>query len=347
MYKFRKPIKDSSIYIQTPNQNTGLDSILEVGKYIYLNSFNIVRSLIQFDISNIVENVSSAELILKSNQSEEIPLAYSLYAYPISGSWENGLGTYDDGISTYGCSWNYRDGNSKTPWSVDTIPNDVDASYANGIGGIWYPQYESEYSFLYQSADTTFNVLDTVNAWLDDTIQNNGFIIKHSSEADIDNTDYGLIQFFSNDTHTVHKPKLRIGVDDFIYSTGSMPSLTSVEQLMVVPKLNSEYKIGSISRILIVGRELYPSKRYSNYTSHKYAALPQTSYYEIRDYLTDAIIVPFSEYSKISTDFELGSYINVDFTDWEINRDYVINFEIERNGTVEYFSDNYRFRVVI
>jgi hypothetical protein len=346
MYKFRKSVKDSSIYLQTPNQNTGLDSILEVGKYIYLDSFNIVRSLIQFDLSNIVESISSAELILKSDQSEEIPLSYELYTYPISGSWENGLGTYNDGVSTYGVSWNYRDGNSKTPWSEDSIPDGVDASYPNGIGGIWYPQYESSYSFLYESSDPTFNVLNIVSAWLSGSIQNNGFIVKNSTEADIDNTDYGIIQFFSKDTHTLYPPKLRMGVDDFTYNTGSMPSLSTVDQLMVVPKLSSEYKIDSISRISIVGRELYPSKRYSNYVSHKYSALPPTSYYEIRDYLTDDIIVPYSQYSKISTDYRLGSYINVDFTDWEINRDYVINFKIERNGMVEHFSNNYRFRVV-
>jgi len=345
MYKFKKPSKDASIYLQNPNQNSGLDSILEVGKYIYLDSFNIVRSLVQFDLSNVVESISSAELILKSDQTEEIPLSYTLYTYPISGSWEMGIGTYDDGVSTYGVSWNYRDGNSKTPWSQNSIPDDVDASYSNGIGGIWYPQYESSYSFLYQSNDPTFNVLNTVRAWLSGSIQNNGFIIKHSTNADIDDVDYGLNQFFSKETHTIYPPKLRLGVDDFTYNTGSMESLTSAEQLMVVPKLSGEYKVDSISRISIVGRELYPSKRYSNYSLHKYSALPQTSYYEIRDYVTDEIIIPYSNYSKISTDYRLGSYINVDFTDWEINRDYVINFKVERNGTVEYFSNNYRFRV--
>jgi hypothetical protein len=345
MYKFRKATKDASIYLQTPNQNTGIDSILEVGKYIYLDSFNIVRSVLHFDLSTVTESISSADLILKSDQSEELSLNYTLYSYPISGSWEMGIGTYNDGVSTYGVSWNYRDGNSQTLWISGSIGNDVDASYSNGIGGIWYPEYESTYSFLYQSSDTQFNVINTVRAWLSGSIQNNGFIIKHSTDADTNETDYGIIQFFSKETHTIYPPKLRLGVDDFTYTTGSMPSLSSVEQLMVVPKLGSEYKVNSINRILISGRELYPTKRYSTYVSHKYSALPPTSYYEIRDYVTDEIIIPYSEYSKISTDYRIGSYINVDFTDWEINRDYVINFKIERNGLVEYFSNNYRFRV--
>ena len=48
MYYFLTASKDSTIYLQQPTQNTGLDEILEVSKTYYGNLKDTARSLIKF-----------------------------------------------------------------------------------------------------------------------------------------------------------------------------------------------------------------------------------------------------------------------------------------------------------
>jgi hypothetical protein len=348
MYKFLKPSKDTSIYKGAITSNTGLDPILEVGKFLSgSDNFNIARSLIQFDFSSLVsQSIETAHLILRVDQVDEIPLDYTIYAYPISGSWEMGTGRIDYDKNTYGVTWKYRDANSLTVWGSGVITGSSFSTFDDGLGGVWFVAPEASQSFNYQSGDTELNVIDAVTGWLSGSIPNNGLIIKHSNAADLDQTDYGKLQFFSKETHTIHSPRLRVGINDFTYSTGSLMNLNSAYQLAVVPKLKTNYKVNTKNRIEIVGRELYPTNIYNKAHQYKQRALPKISYYEIRDYLTDTIIIPFSDYSRISCNTTNINYIDLDFTDWEINRDYIINFKIERNGAIEYFNDNYKFRLI-
>ena len=51
MYYFVTASKDSSIYLQQPSQNTGLDEVLEVSKVYYGSLKDISRTLIKFDIN--------------------------------------------------------------------------------------------------------------------------------------------------------------------------------------------------------------------------------------------------------------------------------------------------------
>jgi hypothetical protein len=46
--------KDATIYLQQPNQNTGLDEIIEVSKVYYGNVKDVSRILIQFDVQLII-----------------------------------------------------------------------------------------------------------------------------------------------------------------------------------------------------------------------------------------------------------------------------------------------------
>ena len=50
--------------------------------------------------------MSNVELILRECESNEIPNEYSIYGrIPISESWDMGIGTRFDEISTDGCTW--------------------------------------------------------------------------------------------------------------------------------------------------------------------------------------------------------------------------------------------------
>lgn len=361
MYKFIKPSKDASIYKGAVESNTGLDPILEVSKFIsgsinsgsigsgsvLINDFEIIRSLIQFNLDSVAnESVETSHLILRVDRADEIPLDYTLYVYPISGSWDMGTSRSKYDSPSNGVTWKYRDFNSLTIWATGSLTGSVYSTYEDGLGGVWYSTPLSTQSFSYQTGDTEMDVFDIVRDWLSGSIQNNGFILKHSNSADSDSKDYGNIKFFSKETHTIYKPKLRIGINDFIYSTGSLHNLNSVDELKVTPKLKTNYKKNTKVRIEIVGRELYPKNTYDKVQQFKQKALPQTSYYEIRDYLTDTIIIPFSQYSRISCNTTNINYIDLDFTDWESNRDYIISFKVDRNGSTEYYYDNFKFRLI-
>ena len=63
MYSFLTASKDATIYLQQPNQNTGLDEIMEISKVYYGNIKDVSRALIKFDLSSIMSNLVYEENI--------------------------------------------------------------------------------------------------------------------------------------------------------------------------------------------------------------------------------------------------------------------------------------------
>ena len=352
-YYFLTASKDASVYLQQPNQNTGLDEILEISKVYYGNIKDVSHTLLKFDvgyisasISNSSITMSAAELIIKETKSEEIPLEYTIYANPISGSWEMGTGTRFDNISTQGVTWNYREGDSSLEWLENNFATNTTASINNGGGGTWYTTYNASQTFTYQTTDINMNVISLLRAFISGSVINDGIILKYSNTNESDTADYGILKFFSKETHTIYQPKIRIGWDDSVFSTGSLAALTATDIKVGVTNLKKEYKVGTIAKIQIFGRELYPIKTFSDtfgYSTSKY--LPTTTYYQIKDFASNDIIIPFSDYSKISCDSN-GNYIKVNFSNWEANRVYKIEFKIDNNGSVEYFDNDTTFSLV-
>ena len=352
-YYFLTASKDASVYLQQPNQNTGLDEILEISKVYYGNIKDVSHTLLKFDvgyisasISNNSISMSAAELILKETKSEEIPLEYTIYANPISGSWEMGTGTRFDNISTQGVTWNYREGDSSLEWLENNFATNTTASINNGGGGTWYTSYNASQTFTYQTTDINMNVISLLRAFISSSVINDGIILKYSTANESDTADYGILKFFSKETHTIYQPKIRIGWDDSVFSTGSLAALTATDIKVGVTNLKKEYKVGTIAKIQIFGRELYPIKTFSDtfgYSTSKY--LPTTTYYQIKDFASNDIIIPFSNYSKVSCDSN-GNYIKVNFSNWEANRVYKIEFKIDNNGIVEYFDNDTTFSLV-
>lgn len=344
MYHFLTASKDATIYLQQPSQNTGLDEILEVSKTYYGNLKDIARTLIKFDTNILSSSIadgeitmSSAHLILKECESSEIPLSYSIYVYPVSQSWEMGIGTRFDEISTDGVTWNHKE--SSTNWlGADSLSLDSTGSY-NGKGGTWYTSSVCSQSFEYDTSDLDINVKPILNQWLSGSIPNNGFIIKFTSSLENDTIDYGQLKFFSKETNTIYQPKLRIGWDDSVFVTGSLTELISDDIHLTFKKLKSKYKLGSKPEIRVFAREKYPLKTYTNlYSYNDIKYLPSTTYYQIKDVVTDEIIIPFSDYSKVSCDSN-GNFFKLNFNQWETNREYYIEIKVERDGEIEYFSD--------
>jgi len=343
MYYFITASKDASIYLQQPTQNTGLDEILEVSKTYYGNLKDTARSLIKFDTTALSSSIasgevtmSSAELILRECESSEIPLDYSIYAYIVSQSWDMGIGTRFDDITTDGVSWTKR---TTADWLEGEYSSGTTGSF-NGNGGTWYTGSYATESFSYQSSDIEMDVLTPLQTWISGSLPNEGFILKHDSSKENDTTDYGQLKFFSKETNTIYQPKLRIGWDDSSFTTGSLTELTADDIHITFKRLKVRYKRGSKPTIRVFGREKYPLKTYTNtygYTDVKY--LPSTTYYQIKDAVTDEVVVPFhDEYTKVSCDSN-GNYFKLNLTNFEYNRDYYIEIKVDRDGTIEYFTE--------
>ena len=343
MYYFVTASKDTTIYLQQPKQNTGLDEILEVSKVYYGNLKDVARSLIKFDTTPLSQSIASgevtmsnAELILKECDSNEIPSDYSIYAFPISESWDMGIGTRFDDISTDGCTWNNR--KTSTAWLVGSASLESSGSF-NGKGGMWYTGSYATQSFSYESVDIAMDVTNAFESWVSGSLNNEGFILKHDSSLENDTVDYGQLKFFSKETNTIYQPKVRIGWDDSIFVTGSLTELTSDDINVTFKRLKTRYKRGSKPEIRVFAREKYPLKTYTNqysYTDVYY--LPTSSYYQIKDVVTEEIIVPFGDYTKLSCDSN-GNYFKLNLTNWEYNRDYYIEIKTDRDGVIEYFAD--------
>ena len=354
MHKLFTSSYDASIYLQQPEQNAGRDEILEVGKLYYGSTKDIARTLIKFDVANMgIPSGSIVYLNLKSSQAEEIPLEYTIHANAVSQSWNMGIGTKFDNITSDGVSWYYKNGVDKWMDYV-AIPNSYvsgsdTGSISNGGGGTWYTASMSSQSYNYEDADIRMDVTNIVNLWLSGSIPNNGFIIHHSLTTENNDLDYGVLKFFSKETNTIYEPKLELVWNDFSRITGSLaPTTGSAEDgyKVVLTNLKNEYPANETIKIRVKARDMYPLKTFGTtfeYDQTKY--LPITSYYQLEDYKTGEIVYPFGEYTKISCD-SISNYFNISLNTLPINRTYKLKIKIEEGGISTIIDDKLIFEIV-
>ena len=353
MHKLFTSSFDASIYLQQPDQNAGRDEILEVGKLYYGSAKDIARTLIKFDVANMgIPSGSIVYLNLKSSQAQEIPLEYTIHANAVSQSWSMGTGTKFDNITSDGVSWKYRNG-------VDTWQDNVTAGTAvftpgttgsaNAEGGTWYTASQASQSYNYEDADIRINVTGIVNRWLSGSIPNNGFIVHHGLENEENTLDYGVLKFFSKETNTIYEPKLEVVWNDTSFVTGSLlPVIGSAEDdyKVVITNLKTEYSKDSRIKIRIKGRDMFPLKSFSTtfeYDQSKY--LPITTYYQLEDYITNDVIFPFGEYTKISCD-NTSNYFILDLNTLPLYRTYRLKLKIIDDGISTIIDDKLTFQIV-
>ena len=384
MHYFEFGKRDTTLYSggTTASRNTGIDEILEVNKVVNNNGTvgNVSRILIDFDLNYISQSVvdgkipSTAKYYLNlfDATSEEVEVEQPLHIYMVSGSWKQGTGKLDhDPVTDDGATYQYRDHEAKTPWVTGSVLTD---------GGAWFTastgQYEvsTSYDLTFDKKDVRANVTDLVNNFIysSSDYPNNGFIVKRedsgshgdhpsSSMFDFDagqegdSSRLGNLKYFSRETHTIYPPKLEAVWDDSSWSTGSLSPLSStdLENLKIYFKnLRQEYQEKSIVKFRLVGRELYPSSSFSATPSEltiKY--LPSASvFYQVKDADTEEVIVPFGTGSAISCD-STGNFFRVQMDGFQAERNYRFSVKvISGSGTTEetinYYDDNYEFRVV-
>ena len=356
MHKFYTSSYDVSIYLQQPDQNTGRDEILEVGKLYYGSSMDINRTLIKFDVNNIETGSGwKAFLNLKSANSQEIPLEYAIYANAVSQSWTMGTGTKFDNITSDGVSWYYKNGTDK--WMDYNVTPDAYASGSdtgsilNGGGGTWYTASMSSQSFSNEPDDVRMDVTNIVRLWLSGSLPNNGFIIHHSIAAENDASDYGLLKFFSKETNTIYEPKLEIVYDDYSFTTGSLEpvvgSLYDGDYKVIVNNLKNQYFKNTKVRVRVKGRESYPSKSFgTTFAYEQIKRLPAGStYYQLEDYITGEIIFPFGQYTKVSCD-STSNYFDMDLNSLSAGRVYKLKLKIEEGNISTIIDEKMVFEII-
>ena len=324
MIHFVTASKDATVYTLYKTKNTGLDEILTVSKhYSRFAEKDDARIFMHFDLSNIPSYVtaSTATLSLKLTEAEEMPISFSLYGYPVTESWNMGIGTFVYTPSTNdGISWN-------------TQPYILTSSAV------------VSQSFTYQSLDVNMDVKNLYDYW---TGSNNyGMVLKHSDSVESSSYDYGIMNFYSRETNTINQPLLKLGWDDVSgsFSTGSLTPLTASSIIVKSKELKPAYYEGGKVKIKVIGREQYPLKTFSNSFSYlDVNYLPTSSYFAIRDEITKKKIIDFSTYSKINCNSE-GNYIVFDTTNFPKNRVYKLLFLIERDGFEDYFEDDLTFEI--
>jgi hypothetical protein len=332
-------------------------------------SYNLESASLALDISNgeYVFNYKTY-LNLKSANSEEIPLEYTIYANAVSGSWVMGTGTKFDNVTYDGVTWYYMDGSNAKKWTnvfgelqytdypVKTQgaqSGSIGSIYSSG-GGIWYSGSTASQSFSNEPDDIRMDVTDLVRIWVSGSLPNNGFILHHHPSASIsvanDGIDYGVLKFFSKETNTIYEPKLELVWDDSSFVTGSLTPVTgsaSDDYKVVVTNLKNEYSKDTKIKIRVKGRDMFPYKTFGTtfgYDQAKY--LPSGStYYQIEDYITDEIIVPFGDYSKLSCD-STSNYFNLDTSTYAADRVYRLKIKILQNGITDIIDDKLTFKIV-
>lgn len=144
----------------------------------FTNSPELSRILLHFDLSEISKSIVSGQmdgstlkfyLRLKATEVNEVPLDYKIYAYPLSQSWDMGIGRYSLGGTDTGVNWYLAKNTtiSSSAWfstSSNKIYNFNDyltdktyatESFKNG-GGTWYYEVPESYNIISSSNSSSF-----------------------------------------------------------------------------------------------------------------------------------------------------------------------------------------------
>ena len=325
------PEKDTFISKHRNTQNFGRDEVLEISNETDITSLNpdVTRTLIKFPTSQITDVLtnmvsgsftSNLKLFLAN---ATLPVEYDIYAYPLSQTWDMGLGkSADRPITITGVNW-------------DTLPSYNTSSFSSQL-------------FTYSdSKDINIDLTNIVSQWYSSSIDNNGIILKLSSSIE-DSTTPLIAKFFSMDTHTIYPPQLEFKWDDSSYNT----SLTQVESSNIstlITNNKSFYPEGTNHTFRIKTRNKYPSRAFTTssvYTDVK--ALPITSYWALKDEKTEEIIIDFDDnFTKISCD-NTSNYFTINMSGLEPERFYRILYKVVfPNGEISIIEEKWNYFKVV
>lgn len=337
--------QDAFINSQFPTANTGKDEILEIANYKDDNGVQqLSRTLISFSteqlqevVTNVIGNSTpfSSSLHLYLAQASEIPTQFTIECAPISQSWENGTGKFNDlPTNTTGVNYTTASVSEQTLW---TTP-----------GGDFLSGSAVSQSFeLDSTLDLEFNVTTLVAAHISESLSNYGFLLKLSS-ADESNPNLNTtLRYFSKDTNSIFPPHLSLKWDDSVYLTGSLSVLNDTTPTITITNNKGIYFNSEVARFRLNPRPTYPTRTFTTGSIYKQIlALPQGSTWALKDEASEEMIIDFdSNYTKISCDSQ-GPYFDIYMKGLQPERYYRLLFKTEQDGSVKVIDNNNIFKIV-
>lgn len=362
------PEKDTFISTEQPTGNAGKDEIIEIGGYPnYNNTGQTNRILIKYPDSEIQSVIDdkigstdfSSSLQLYLADASQIPATYTIYAYPLftnNTDWDNGTGKFGDyPINKTGVSWEYIKANEQEEWLTTGFPTNVTASFTGSVegGGTWYTssnnqsmEFSQEHT-LDSSNDVKINVTDAVKQIYNNTLTNNGFIVKLQDSLEFNETIAVRLKYFGIDTNTIYPPFLEFKWDDSVYQTGSLNLLNTDQATITVKNNRGKYPDNGKQRFRISAKPQYPTRTFT--TSSVYLteyALPSSSYWGLKDENLEEMVVDFdTNFTKISCDSE-GPYFDVYMDGLQPERYYRILIKTDLDTSTVVRDNQNVFKVV-
>ena len=376
------PLQDASIYSFYPTMNTGIDPIIEVGN-LNLNIDpvpQVFRYLIEFDQDEINEVIESkvggtqfsSSLRCFIANAQGVNFNTQLQVYPISGSWNNGTGTYlDSPFTTDGVSWKNQTFAGGQQWNTDisSLGDYVTASFSgsnNQGGATWYTgssdpyntNLEATQSFTLRSQkDLNVPVTDIVKVWHSSSksiggytnIVNDGFIVKWENALEFITASavQPIMQFYSVDTNTIYPPTLEIKWDDQLFNTGSLPEIATTDLFVALDSNPGVFYSESINRFRLNVRPDFPKRTFSTSSIDTLNFhLNSSSMYSVKDLDTNETLINFDpEFTKISCDSQ-SNYFDIYMNGLQPERYYKILIQTTISGSTIVKDDNYYFKVI-
>lgn len=339
---FLLPTEDATIYQRYPNNNSGLDEIIEVGKNVKsIDSNNMYSSassriLLNFDIPSQQQYPTSSKyfLNLKIANATKVTRYQKLDVYLVSGSWTEGSGYFYQDVqnSADGVTWSVK--NTQASWSNAGGDYDANVSASYTLSKVPIQDVKIDITSLIAPIVSGSNQLP----W-------NGLLVKFPTVDEENSLNNGNIKFFSANTHTIFAPTLEVNYVDQLFVTGSLKRIPNSNVSILPQNLKESYTQGEVDKVYFVVRDKYPDKRFDavqRYRTQYY--LPSESYFRIRDEVSDVVLYDFDQYSAISCDTS-GSYFMLNTMQLEPNRFYTIDLKIKSGSLVFFPEFKYTFKV--
>ncbi len=374
------PLQDTTLYSFYPTMNTGIDPIIEVGNLnVNINPVpQVFRYLVQFDQSDINEVVDnkikntefSSSLKTYISNAQGVIFDTELEVFPISGSWNNGNGTYlDSPFTTNGASWKNQTFEGGQEWATSSFSSYVTASWSgsnNRGGATWYTGssdpnntnlYVTQSFQLRSQKDLNIPVTDIVKVWYSSSksiggytnIENNGFIVKWEESIEFNQADaiQPILQYYSVDTNTIYPPVLELKWDDQIFTPGTLPEIATTDFYAALDSNPGIFYPESVNRFRINVRPDYPARIYltSSLDTVNYY-LNDSSMYSVKDLDTNETLIDFDpEFTKISCD-NISNYFDIYMNGLQPERYYKILIQTTISGSTIVKDDDYYFKVI-
>lgn len=311
------------------------------------------RILIQFPTSKISSARASNQIPAKDSvnfylrmfnaeHTSTTPSDFSVKVNPLSEAWSEGIGldmeTYLDKDSS-----NWDSSSFGTAWSTSG------GSYNTDSG------YEKSFTFDSGTEDLLVDVTNVVEAWLDSSLNDYGFLVRLDSSLENGNQErsYYTKKFFARGSeYYLKKPVLEARWDGSSLTSSLLPDpyIQADKYVANITNLKTSYKKYESAKLKVHTRKQNWSPNvYTVASANSSVDLISELYYKITRVSDNLEIVGYSTgsapyYSKLSYNSE-GSYFNLDMSIFEENFMYQINLLRKDGSNFIELEDKFRFRV--